>query len=439
MLPSSQPTRGRFLVLAFLCALTFVLYLDRVCISQALVPIQAELDLTNTEMGYVLMAFTLAYGLCEVPTGHWGDRIGARAVLTRIAVWWSLFTALTAACTGLGSLLIVRFLFGAGEAGALPNVARIVARWFPLAERGRIQGLVQTTMVLGATVAPVVAAYIIRELSWRWAFILFGLVGVVWAGFFWAWFRDDPAQHPAVNAAELDLIGAAGPAGHTHRESIPWRAALSCPSVWLLGSIMTFGAFNSYVYLSWFPKYLQSGRDVEQIEAGWLASLVLGGAAIGMLWGGFLADVIVRRSGAPLRARRWLGSSAYVLAAGALVAGMLCDSPRLTALFAALSCLATTSTLSTWWSCVSEISGRHLGALFGLMNGMGVFGAMGSQFFFGAFADWRGGQGHRGRAQWDPAFGVCVVVLLMAAACWACYTHRVVQEEGQVNHATHPA
>src|SRR4051794_38417892 len=103
----SRPTRARFIVLGFLCALTFVLYLDRVCMSQALGPIQDELGLSNREMGYVLMAFTLAYGLCEVPVGHWGDRIGARAVLTRIAVCWSVFTALTAACTGLGSLLLV--------------------------------------------------------------------------------------------------------------------------------------------------------------------------------------------------------------------------------------------------------------------------------------------------------------------------------------------
>jgi MFS family permease len=413
-------------VLALLCALTFVLYLDRVCISQALEPIRSELDLSHRQMSYVLMAFTLAYGLFQVPTGHWGDRIGARAVLTRMAVCWSIFTALTAACTGLVSLLVVRFLFGAGQAGALPNVARVIARWFPAAERGRIQGLVQTAMVLGATASPVLAAYIIETLGWRWAFVLFGLAGVAWAAVFWVWFRDDPGRHPRVNNAELELLGAAGPAGHSHREAIPWKAVLANPSIWVLGSIMTCSSFNSYVYLSWFSTYLQAGREVEQVEAGWLSGLVLGGAAAGMLAGGFLADAIVRPGGNPHRARRLLGSGGYVVAAGTLAAGLLFGSPRLTAVFAALSCLALTSTLSTWWSCVTEVSGRHLGALFGLMNGMGVFGAMGSQFFFGAFADWRGQQGYSGRQQWDPAFAVCVVALLMAAGCWACYTSRAV-------------
>jgi ACS family glucarate transporter-like MFS transporter len=250
---TTRPTRARFLVLAFLCALTFILYLDRVCISQAVVAIQKELRLSRTQMSYVLMAFTLAYGLFEMPTGHWGDRIGSRAVLTRIAIWWSAFTALTAACNGFVSLLVVRFLFGAGEAGAMPNSARVIARWYPSGERGRVQGLIQTAALLGGTAAPVVAAHLIQKLDWRWTFVLFGLVGVVWAAAFWVWFRDDPGRHPAVNAAELALIGPPGPAGQTHHEPIPWKAALTNRSIWTLGVVMICSSFNSYLYYSWFP------------------------------------------------------------------------------------------------------------------------------------------------------------------------------------------
>ena len=116
-----SPTHARLVVLVFLCALAFVLYLDRVCMGQAVGPIQDELGLSNTKMGVVLMAFTLAYGLFEIPTGRWGDRFGSCAVLARIVVWWSVFTALTGACTGVGTLLAVRFLFGAGEAGPTPT------------------------------------------------------------------------------------------------------------------------------------------------------------------------------------------------------------------------------------------------------------------------------------------------------------------------------
>jgi len=125
------PTRTRYILVAWLCGLAGVLYLDRVCMAQAVGPIQAELDLSNTQISYALMAFTLAYGIFEIPTGRLGDRIGSRFVLTRIVIWWSLFTALTGASWGFSSLVLVRFLFGAGEAGAYPNAARVISRWFP--------------------------------------------------------------------------------------------------------------------------------------------------------------------------------------------------------------------------------------------------------------------------------------------------------------------
>lgn len=427
--PPAPPSRARFGVLLFLCSLTFVLYLDRVCIAQAMTSIQRDLNLDDLQAAYVLMAFQLAYGLFEVPTGHWGDRIGSRAVLTRIAVWWSIFTALTAACTGLYSLLVVRFLFGVGEAGALPNVARVIARWYPKAERGRITGVVQTSMVLGGAASPLLAAYIIEEMGWRWAFVMFGGVGVVWAALFYRWFRDDPSQHPEVNPGELQLIGE-GSGAHTHREGIPWRAVFRNPSIWLLAAIMTFSAFNSYVYLSWFSTYLQKGRGVSQVEAGQLASMVLVGSAVGMFLGGFVADAFAWLGCDVRPARRGFGAVAFVMAAGLLYLGIQRESPRWTALFAATSFLCTTLTLSTWWACVTEVSGKHLGALFGLVNGIGFFGALGSQWFFGWFANWRGGLGYTGREQWDPAFYVSMVVLLLAGACWACFISRpVVPEE----------
>src|SRR5262249_6789244 len=143
--------------------------------------IQADLGLTNRQLGYALMAFTVAYALFEVPTGRLGDRIGPRAVLTRVVVWRSAFTALTGACAGLVSLVVVRFLFGAGEAGAYPNTARVLSRWFPAAERGRVTGLMLTCAQLGGAAALALTAALIWLVGWRWAFVAFGLVGFAWA------------------------------------------------------------------------------------------------------------------------------------------------------------------------------------------------------------------------------------------------------------------
>jgi ACS family glucarate transporter-like MFS transporter len=160
------PSRARFVLAGWLCALSAVLFLDRVCIGQAAQDIQADLGLSNRELGYVFMAFTIAYGLFEVPTGRLGDRVGARAVLTRVVVWWSAFTALTGAVTGLWSLLVVRFLFGAGEAGAYPNTARVLSRWFPAAERGRVTGLMLTCAQLGGAAAPALTPAPIWSAGW---------------------------------------------------------------------------------------------------------------------------------------------------------------------------------------------------------------------------------------------------------------------------------
>src|SRR5678816_2339976 len=134
-------TPTRYKVLALCVLLTGITYLDRICISITRPQMQQDLGLSATQMGWVFSAFQLAYGLFEIPTGHWGDRIGTRRVLTRIVAWWSTFTMLTAASFNYVSLLIVRFLFGAGEAGAWPNAARTFSRWFPSTERGTAQGI----------------------------------------------------------------------------------------------------------------------------------------------------------------------------------------------------------------------------------------------------------------------------------------------------------
>src|SRR5687768_5627980 len=205
---AESPSRARYGVLFFLCTLVFILYIDRVCIGQAEQHIRKDQGLSKTQMGWVFTAFTLAYGLFEVPTGHWGDRRGSRGVITRIVIWWSVFTALTGAAWGFTSLLLIRFLFGAGEAGAFPNVARVVTRWFPPDKRGLARGAITTVSLLGGAASGFLAPPLIQGVGWRWTFVIFGAVGIAWAVAFYWWFRDDPAEHPGVNRAELWRIRA---------------------------------------------------------------------------------------------------------------------------------------------------------------------------------------------------------------------------------------
>ncbi len=434
-LEAEPPTRARFAVAAWLCGLSAVLYLDRLCMSQAVVPIQKEFGLNNREMSYVLMAFTLAYGLFEIPTGRLGDKHGSRNVLTRIVIWWSIFTGLTGACSGLLTLIAVRFLFGAGEAGAYPNAARVIARWFPIVERGRMQGLMIAASQFGAVAAPAATGQLIQHVGWRWAFVAFGAVGIVWAVGFWLWFRDDPATHPSVNAQELATIRAGGTLSANEHAPIPWKAALTNRGILALCAIMICGAFYTYFFYSWFVKYLETARGLDNPTAGWFSSFVLAGSALGVLIGGWIADWIPKRFADAVTARRSLGVGCYVAAAAFLFLGMRCDDAYgLAACWGASFC-AMHVTLPNWWSVAIPQCGTHVGALFGLMNGMGVLGAMASQGFVGAFADWREKLGYQGRAAWDPIFDVYVVVLLLGGLAWWCYRFRpLTNVEIKTNH-----
>lgn len=417
-----KPSRARYIVLALLGVLAFVLYLDRICISQAADDIMSAdegLGLSKGEMSDIFSAFTIAYCLFEVWTGGLGDRYGSRGVLVRVVLWWSAFTALTGAALGYWSLLVVRFLFGAGEAGAFPNAARIIARWFPPNRRGPAQGLFNTTALVGGAAAPVVAAYLIQLVGWRWAFALFALPGVLWAAVFFRWYRDDPAEHPAVNEAERLLIAGGGPApgGATH-PPIPWRHVLRSANVWLLGGVIACTAFNSYLYFFWYPTYLKEGRGVDDILTGWLSGLVLLGGAAGSTLGGFAIDALILYTGDRRRSRRGLGFVALVVSALLLLVGVNIEAAPLSALLTAGSFFFASATLATWWGAVSDISGRHLGAMFGLMNSLGGLGAFTSQQFFGRFVDHLKALGYEGRAQFDPTFYVFVVVLLIGALGW---------------------
>src|SRR5262245_46879311 len=213
-----RPTRVRFGVLAFACSLSLLTYLDRICIMRAKENMQNDLGFSNNEMGWIFSAFTVGYMLFEVPGGWMGDRWGARRVLTRIVLCWSLFTALTGCVWGfslqfgllavnsLSTLLLIRFLFGVGEAGAYPNLTRVVGDWFPFHERAFAQGTIWMSARLGGAFAPFIIGRLSAALGWRQAFWVLGAAGVSWCVVFWIWFRDTPEEKPECNEAERDLI-----------------------------------------------------------------------------------------------------------------------------------------------------------------------------------------------------------------------------------------
>ena len=211
--PSAAASRTRYKVVGWAVALAMVTYLDRACLATLAPDIMRDLGLSKQQMGFVYSAFALAYAAFEIPTAWWADRFGTRRVLARIVVWWSAFTMATAAAFNFASLVVLRFLFGAGEAGAWPSVARTFSRWIPRSERGRIQGIFFAGAHLAGGVTPLIAMLLLQVMSWRAVFVVFGALGLVWALGWYRWFRDEPADHPQVNAAELERIVADRPPG----------------------------------------------------------------------------------------------------------------------------------------------------------------------------------------------------------------------------------
>jgi MFS family permease len=229
-----RPTRVRYGVLGFACALSMITYLDRVCFATVAPHIEKEFDLTKQQLGWLFTAFALAYAVFEVPSGAMGDLFGPRRTLIRIVLWWSVFTALTGVIFPYPSwpwfaftaMFLVRFLFGMGEAGAYPNIARSFHSWFPFEERGFAQGTVwMAGRFAGGLSAFAVLALMFttrtpegdKVIHWRHSFWIFGALGVIWCCAFWWWFRDRPEEHPGVNPAELALIhGRLPSAGPSH-------------------------------------------------------------------------------------------------------------------------------------------------------------------------------------------------------------------------------
>src|SRR5687767_14651877 len=230
---STPPTRVRARVLGFAFSLAAITYLDRICISAAAPYMMADLQLTALEMSVVFSAFTLAYSLFEVPSGWLGDVNGPRRVLTRIVLWWSAFTMVTALAQGFRSLLVIRFLFGAGEAGAFPNLARSLSRWFPTSERARANGVMLLGSRVGGMISVPLALLVISLWGWRASFVIFGLTGVVWAIAWQRWYRDEPRDHPDISADEIAWIEQDRGTRPAH-VAVPWRALLTSRNLYAI-------------------------------------------------------------------------------------------------------------------------------------------------------------------------------------------------------------
>lgn len=383
------PRRALVVVSTFLLA--FLLYVDRVCISTAKGPIVAELGLTDAQFGWVLSAFALGYALLQTPSGMLADRLGARKMLAGIVVLWSVFTGLTALAWNFVSLLVVRFCFGAGEAGAFPGMARAVFSWIPVRERGLVKGINFSASRLGAAVTMPLLPLLIGALGWKPAFAVLTAAGFVWAIAWWLWFRDEPTAHPTITPGELATINAGRPAVSADAAApLPIGRMLRSGALWLMMGQYFASNFTFFFCLSWLFPYVQKTYRLSYTEAGFYAMIPLLAGAAGNLFAGWLVDALYRAGRAGL-SRRLPAMLGFTLAA----AGLLLSIGRADAVTAvawlSLAIFGADMTLSPSWSFCIDLGGPHAGQVSGTMNMAGNLGSALVALAFPYLRQWTGG------------------------------------------------
>ena len=343
-----KASKVRYTVVVFAVILAIITYIDRVALGQAAPQISQDLGLSKTQMGWVFTCFLTAYALFEIPSGALGDRIGPRTVLMRIVVAWSVFVAATGQAFSWISLMIVQTLFGAGEAGAFPNIAKAFSVWLPAEERVRAQGIVWLSARWGGAFTPLLVFWILKTVSWRTAFAIFGLLGAIWAIFFYRWFRDNPADNPKVNRAELELLK------HNHHGahgSVPWAKFASSKQAWLLGAQYFCLSYSWYFSITWLPTYLREGRHVDPSLTIFpvLAGLPLFLGGIGCLLSGFIAKPLAKMLGSTTAARRTLGCGGFLGASSLIVLSTFIGDPIIAVVALALASFSNDLVMPGSW------------------------------------------------------------------------------------------
>jgi len=350
-------------VIGMLSLLALVTYLDRVCIAVAGPQMQRALHISPEGWGWVTSVFFISYAAFEIPTGALGDRIGPRRVLTRVVLWWSSFTSLTGAVLSYPLLLLTRFCFGMGEAGAYPNASIVIGHWVPERKHASAWGILWTTSQIGAAMAPLLVVPVQLRYGWRASFYLFGILGAAWSIVWYAWFRDSPREMPAVTAAEREEIGEYG---HLPHGRMPWGPALRSGALWRIAALAACFAYAHTFFQSWLQTYLVKGRGFTTAALVFSTVPYIVGACANF-GGGIVGDVLVRRLELKA-ARRIVGVLGLGVAAVFMAASLAASSGVWTLILLSIAYAGLTFQQPNLSALFLEVGKSRPGTIFGFMN-----------------------------------------------------------------------
>ena len=353
-----------------LVILGMVTFLDRINISVAGSSIMHDLNLSAAEWGWVQSAFILSYGLMQIPMGALGDRFGHRSILALIVLWWSLFTAFTGMAGGLVSLLVIRFMFGIGEAGSSPCSTGVISRWFKKEEVGKAQGYVWAASRMGGALTPFVVIPMMVWVGWRSAFYLLGAVGIVWAIVWWLYYRENSQSSQSSISSPSSSSGSL------------WKRLVNAPQFWILCVMYFFYAFGSWFFFSWFPTFMELGRGFEKSELTYAVAVPFVMSMIGNISGGYLTDRLSARYGLKV-GRKAIGSVSLAISAVCMFLAAFIPGKMAVFIFLSLCFGIFDLMLPSAWALCIDLGKQHAGTLSGAMNTAGNLGGFCCGILFG--------------------------------------------------------
>src|SRR3569833_1237138 len=371
--------RGILVVWLFL--LSAIAFLDRTNLTVAGLQISREYGLDNVRLGWLLSAVLVGYASSQVLAGWLAVRLGPRRAVTLGVVWWGVFTLATAAVPprvrgALWILLAIRLALGVGEAIIYPTSNQFVARWIPVRERGRVNGVIFAGVGAGSMLTPPILTGIILAYGWRAGFWFSAAVGIV-AGVVWYVIaRDTPEQHQWVSREELATIRAGLIADDSAKPPIPWAAIVRSRSMILLTFACFCFGYIAWVFLGWFFLYMAQARHMDLKASALYSMIPFAAMTTFCLIGGVLCDGIASRYG--LRAGRVAPAFVGLLRCGTLlIAGSHAASAPLAAVTLAAGGGGLYISQSNYWSDTADIAGRFAGVVSSIMNtGAQVGGAL---------------------------------------------------------------
>jgi MFS family permease len=392
-------------VLALLCLMSFLLYVDRVNLSTAAGPLMTELGFTNTQLGVAFSAFGYSYLAFQLVGGWLADKIGPHRTLVICGVIWVMTTIATSLVQGFASLFAVRLILGIGEGATLPAAARAIVNWTPMEKRGFVQGLTHSFSRLGNAVTPPIVAFLTLTFSWRTSFVVLGLVTAVWVIAWQLYFRDDPRSHPGV--IEDDLVGLPefGQIAAQQGEPTPWGAIIR--RIWPTMLVYFCYGWTGWLFFTWLPVFFQHGYGMDLKSTAAFASAVFISGVFGDTVGGMLSDRILRRTGDVEAARRNVILASFLGAFGFLM--LLHFSPDFNVKLIGVACafFMLELTIGPIWAVPMDVAPHYAGVASGFVNGGAALAGIISPIVFGLIID------HTGN--WTLPFAGSACVLLIGA------------------------